>query len=159
MDEVWKEIEGTHYSVSNLGRIRNDLRNKIIKQNNDKDGYKLVGISYGGIIKKRRVHRLVAQAFIPNPNNYEQVNHINAIKSDNAVSNLEWCSLQQNLEHSYINGLHSRKRVEATSTDVQVVGVFISTHEAARAMGVANASISSACNRNHRCKGLLWRFV
>jgi predicted XRE-type DNA-binding protein len=119
-NEIWKDIiingKITNYMVSNMGNIlrkehtqpvwnryqhaNRTYPEKIIKQANDKDGYKLINIGIS-----RRVHRLVAQAFLSNPNNLPQVNHKNGIKSDNRVENLEWVSMSGNTRHAYDTSL------------------------------------------------------
>lgn len=109
--EIWKDIEHYEglYQVSSLGRIKSlrvytKIINKeviktepiILKQGSDKDGYKLVGLTKNNIRKNKKVHRLVAQYFIPNPENKPTVNHKNKIKYDNRVNNLEWDSYRDN---------------------------------------------------------------
>lgn len=91
------------YEVSNFGNIRS-LKNSIILKPYIKNGYLAVNL-FGGVQKHFYVHRLVAEAFIPNPKHYKEVNHIDCNKSNNNVSNLEWCNRKQNLQHSYDNGL------------------------------------------------------
>ena len=115
MNEIWSNIEGfeNSYEVSNLGRVRGKRRTrkskgisisvvqgKILKQKTDKDGYKEVKLCKDGKLYCKRVHRLVASAFIPNPNNYPIINHIDENPSNNCVSNLEWCSKSYNTKYS-----------------------------------------------------------
>jgi uncharacterized protein YerC len=84
-------------------KTRKDIRKlKSIKGNN---GYCSVDLCKDGKVKKYSIHRLVAQAFIPNPENKPQVNHINGIKTDNRLSNLEWCTRSENILHSFKTGL------------------------------------------------------
>lgn len=103
MEEIWKDIrdyEGL-YQVSNLGNVRSLRYNhtekiKLLKQGVNKKGYKYVRLFKNGKGKTHIVHRLVAMSFIPNPNNLPIVNHIDECKSNNMVSNLEWCTLVYN---------------------------------------------------------------
>jgi hypothetical protein len=124
--EIWKPINGYngYYEVSNLGRVRSVTRKIERTSPNDitkkrlftytgklvpfwltKRGYCRCTICINGIGKKYLVHRLVANAFIPNNENKAQVNHINCIKTDNRVENLEWVSNYENYLHSVENGL------------------------------------------------------
>lgn len=98
--EEWKKVEKfPNYSVSNMGRIRNDKTNKMMKLHKA-NGYYKVDLR-GNEKKQLRVHRLVATAFIPNPRNKPQVNHKDGNRSNNNVDNLEWCTNQENILHSY----------------------------------------------------------
>lgn len=106
--EIWKEIEvfGGSYSVSSEGRVRSNglLKGKnskvrILKTEMSKKGYLRVGLTKDGKQKKYLVHRLVAIAFLDNPNNLPEVNHRNEIKTDNRVENLEWMSRRDNMNY------------------------------------------------------------
>lgn len=116
-DEVWKPVkdyEG-YYEISNYGRVKRlaipisyggkflvTFKERILKNvRGNKNGHLYVRISKNNIQKNKWVHRLVAQAFIPNPKNLPQVNHINNIKDDNRVENLEWVTLVENVLHSF----------------------------------------------------------
>lgn len=110
--EIWKDIEGYEglYQISDLGRVRS-IRKVVIgkalilKYGWTTGGYLTVSLCKHNIKKTIRVHRLVAEAFIPNPNNYKEINHINCNKKDNRKENLEWCSSSMNKKHAYQNGL------------------------------------------------------
>lgn len=119
MKEIWKDIkdyEGV-YQVSNLGRVKSLSRfhnnnsggylskERILKQN-IKRGYLTVGLCKEGKTKTYSVHRLVAIAFIVNPHNKKTVNHIDGNKTNNLVSNLEWCTYSENQQHAFNIGLH-----------------------------------------------------
>jgi len=114
MKEQWKDIkdyEG-HYKISNLGRVKNVKRNnnrynKLLKLKKGTDKYKYYHISLfkNGLCKEVSIHRLVAQAFIPNPDNKPEVNHIDGNKVNNKIDNLEWCTHKENFKHASKNGL------------------------------------------------------
>lgn len=113
--ENWRDIEGYEgfYQVSNMGRVKSLGRwvntkgdsvkfnkERILKPVKDKDGYLIVGLNKGGSKKMHKVHRLVLNAFIPNPNNLPEVNHIDEDKTNNRVSNLEWMTSKDNTRYS-----------------------------------------------------------
>lgn len=97
-NEIWKTHPNyPNYQISNMGRVKNVVYNTLMSLCNDKDGYLLVGLRSNKGRTTCKVHRLVAELFCDNPNNYTTVNHINHIKTDNKSSNLEWCSLKDNV--------------------------------------------------------------
>lgn len=103
MIEEWKDIEGFdgYYQVSNLGSVKNK-HGLIMKQATARNGYKHLMLKYGKPESPNRlVHRLVAQAFLPNKKNKSDVNHINSNRRDNRVCNLEWVTRSENILHSY----------------------------------------------------------
>lgn len=111
--ETWRNItieNYERYEVSDLGRVRN-CRGDILYQEKIKKGYYRVKLSYKGREKNFKVHRLVALAFIDNPNNYDQVNHLDCIKTNNSVSNLEWTNNKNNMIHAYRNNLSHNFRI------------------------------------------------
>jgi hypothetical protein len=96
MFEEYRQIEGyENYSVSNMGNVRNDTTGRILKGHPDKDGYLRLDLYKEGK-SKHKIHRLVAIAFLENPDNLGEVDHINQIKSDNWLENLRWCSHSNN---------------------------------------------------------------
>lgn len=107
----WKLIEGFDgiYSVSNYGDVKNNRTGRLMKQRKTEKGYLRVGLTTNGKPKCMRVHRLVAQAFIPNPENKPEVNHIDFNKKNNCVNNLEWVTGKENAKHSLGNRKKSNK--------------------------------------------------
>jgi hypothetical protein len=114
INEIWKAIPNCDgiYEISNLGRIKKPAQTyksgwsrqeKITFGDISKRGYKTIGLFQGGKYKIRYIHRLVAEAFVRNPENQKDVNHINGIKSDNRAENLEWVNQRENKSHSLLN--------------------------------------------------------
>lgn len=131
MEEIFKDIRGYEglYKVSNLGNVisyyGSKKTQKARKPITQKYGYHQLNLKKNGQLKMFLVHRLVAIAFIPNPKNLPQVNHINGIKTDNRVENLEWCTAKQNTLHSY----KAKLRKSSTGTSRR----FLSPTEVAQA--------------------------
>lgn len=110
LDEIWAPIEVTKgvYEVSTYGRIRHTETKKIKRTHLQNAGYEEVTFTMEPKkSKKYYVHRIVAMSFIPNPNNYPVVNHKDEVKTNNTISNLEWCTDGYNI--AYSNKLHNRK--------------------------------------------------
>lgn len=134
MEEVWKAIDGYEglYQVSNLGRVRSldriknnhFYKGKVLKELKDRDGYSIVNLYGCKISKTHKVHRLVALAFVANPKNLHQVNHIDENKGNNAASNLEWCTPWYNLTYGSRRGsMVGIRNIKAklTESDVQEI--------------------------------------
>lgn len=101
-NEIWMPILNyANYEISNFGRVMNVTRNKLKNISTNMHGYKYTVLCRFGKRKNKLIHRIVADHFIDNPKNLPVVNHINAIKSDNLVSNLEWCTQKENVIHSW----------------------------------------------------------
>lgn len=146
--------------VQEDGTVYSDLGHKYTWTDNGA-GYKKVAIGEKGSTKthNRYIHRLVAQCYIPNPDDHKQVNHINGDKSDNHVSNLEWVSNKQNIRHAHNQGLmNNRRRLTSTTTrsDRTVASAYISYRlgkglsESARDHNMPRTTLSSIVNKRSR---------
>ena len=153
MKEVWKTIEDfPSYEVSNLGRVRNKKTSKLLTLIPDKDGYLRVHLNNDKNVK--RVHRLVAQAFIPNKTNKDQVNHKDGDKTNNAVDNLEWCTSKENNDHALKTGLRNQTK---SVRIIETGEVFDSILDCAKAIDAKPQNVQAAVARSsgHRTvKGL-----
>lgn len=113
MKEIWKEIKGyENYEVSNLGNVRSNSSIKkggLLKLDHNRYGYLYIKLSKNGKRKAFRVHRLVAEAFIENRHLKSQVNHKDANKHNNKVSNLEWTTFDENRDHAVKKGIYAKK--------------------------------------------------
>lgn len=159
--ELWRRIGGTNYMVSSLGRVLGRYGN-IVKSLPNQKGYMRIKIWYGPRCKAMAVHRLVAEAFIPNPDNKPQVNHINGDKNNNCVDNLEWCTQSENMLHRYRKlGVRQPYRDGKKVKCIETGEVYKSIREASRRTSIQCSSISAVC-RNYKIKtagGLHWMFV
>ena len=110
-EEKWIWIKGnkTKYKICVDGKVLNTSNGKYMKGGKDKNGYHIVSLTFKKKKYTRKVHRLVAEAFIPNPNNLPEVNHKNGDKFDNCIDNLEWVSPHYNTYHAYQNELRKGK--------------------------------------------------
>jgi len=183
-EEIWKDIPGFEgfYEISSFGRIKSFKKNRdgeILKLTNKKGHYfSFVLQGKGKERKSARIHRLVAEAFIPNPDNLPEVNHKDGNKQNNMVDNLEWCTSSHNVQHSirmhreqlnpmiYYNQHIKPKPIIQLQKDGSFVNRFENSAEAEKATGVCQRNILQVANRTpfkpgHPRKsagGFVWRF-
>ena len=184
MEEIWKDIFGYEgfYKVSNLGRVKrlvdwrgNDYNAryvphpKIVLPYLDRNGYERICLSMQGKDKHYRIHQLVAKAFIPNPNNYPQINHIDEDKTNNRVDNLEWCTQAYNNKYgtrgqrigiTNHNGKGAKRSVLQYDLDGNFIRRWKSMQDAAdNLLGVSVPKICACCrgNRTHH-RGFIWKY-
>jgi len=115
VDEIWKEVSGFNgmYRISNCGRLESIFTGSpIIREPSLNKGYPSICLRINKKTINKRIHRLVAEAFIPNPDNKKTINHIDGNKQNNHVSNLEWCTQKENVQHAYRIGLSKPNRLE-----------------------------------------------
>lgn len=156
MKEI-KNYEG-YYSITEDGEVYSDRRGKYLKQYQTPKGYKTVHLSVGNCSKGFQVHRLVAEAFIPNPNNYPQVNHKDENPSNNHVSNLEWVTAEENINYRS----HNSNMIKTQSYPVLCVELnkmFLNARIAASEFNLNRQNIQACCNgKRGTCGGFHWKY-
>ena len=162
--EQWKNIEGYEglYQVSDDGRIRNS-KGKMLKNVKNSWGYLQVGLHKDGKQVTKYIHRLVAEAFLPNPNNLPEVNHKDETPTNNQVSNLEWCDSKYNINYGTRNQRSAEKQSKRVDQIDKVTGEVVrqwaSTWECHR-NGFDHGAVA-ACARGERKthKGYVWKYL
>ena len=177
MEEIWKDIPGYEglYQISTCGNVmslnyNHTGRRKIRIPRMDKGGYLYVNLYNAGHAKTKKIHRLVAEAFLANPNNYPQINHKDECKTNNNVNNLEWCDssynnrfghrIRKSLDAHKLHGSPKAERpVVRLDKDGTIIDEFISISEAARCMGIKRESLRDAVlGRSKTCVGYIWKY-
>ena len=162
---MWKKfyLDGieTDYSVSTEGVVRKDTTNYILSQSSQQD-YKFVTLLVQGKQKRMRVHRMVAETFLDNPEHKPYVNHINGNRGDNNVENLEWTTPSENTQHAVQTGLFTSGRARPViqyNLDGVQMATFESASEAARQTGGSQSKITMCCRRQRQsANDYQWRY-
>ena len=176
-NEEWRDVVGYEglYQVSDQGRVKSlerkvpkwdgerTVKERILKPAPTKYGYLQLNLYAGGKQKALTVHRLVCEAFHENPDNKQEVNHINENKTDNRACNLEWCTRTENCNHGSRNERVAKaqsKPVAQYAQDGELIKVWPSTMEVGRQTGFSQGYISLAANGKHKqACGFIWKYI
>ena len=156
-----KDIKGYEglYAITSCGKVWSYKSQKFLSQRKNHDGYLLVNLYKNGTMKAYSVHRLVAEAYIPNPENKTEINHKDENKEHNWLSNLEWTTHKENVNHGTRNTRASKKTF-APVYCIELDKTFSSATEAMRQLGIYSANISKCCKGQLKtCGGYHWRYV
>ena len=183
MNEIYKDIENYEglYQISNLGRVKSldyhrTRKEQILKPATDKGGYLFVGLCKNGKCERLLVHRLVATAFIPNPDNKPCIDHINTNRTDNSVDNLRWTTQKENCNNpiskkkkigksnpmygKYGKLNHNSKPILQLSLDDNFIRMWDCASEVERELGFSQGNISMCCNgKRNTANGYKWCFA
>lgn len=155
-----KDIKGYEglYAITSCGRVWSYRSKKFLKSSFQGNGYAKIQLSKNNIRKNCLIHRLVAEAYLPNINNLPEVNHKDEVKSHNWINNLEWCDAKYNKNY----GARTRRAIEKQMKKVICVEtgeVFDGINDAARKTGLNAGHISQVCNKKRNTTGgLHWNF-
>lgn len=175
--EVWKDIKGYEglYQVSNLGRVKSldrfvdwkydkkqFIKGKVLKNCSMSSGYLFVGLSKNGKVKNHSIHRLVAKAFIPNPESKPEVNHLDENISNNNVTNLQWVTPSENANYGTRNKKVAEKLSYKTvqlTTEMEFIELYDSLMDASRELKVDVSSIIRVCKgKQNTSMGYRWMY-
>ena len=160
--EKWKSVDNfDRYEVSNLGKIRLLRSSRLLRIQFNRCGYRNIALCNDVERKTLSIHRLVAIAFMHNPDKKKTINHIDGDKTNNKVDNLEWSTYQENMNHAMETGLiNNGKKIVMIGLDGEEKNVFNSGLEAERLTGINQGNISSCClGRRKTTGGFRWRFL
>lgn len=161
-DEEWRDIQGYEgqYRISSKGRVFSVKRNKMLKPCDNGHGYLFVNLYMNSKPKQSKVHRLVAMAFIANPENKRQINHKDGNKRNNAMENLEWSTNSENGIHRYRVLKHTNGAVKRPVICVDTGIKYPSIADASRHTGLSANLICQVCLGHRKTtKGFHWEYA
>ena len=149
-----KDIKGYEglYAITTCGKVWSYRSKKFLRPSNDGRGYLFVGLCKNGTRKQYRIHRLVAEAYIPNPDNLPEVNHKDENKEHNYIGNLEWCDRKYNCNY----GTRTERQAKAVSKPVfclELNRIFESATTAGKVLGLYQTHITSCCKGSRKTHG------
>lgn len=159
MKEIWKDVKNYEglYQVSNLGNVKSNQ--KILKPNKTHNGYLNVRLYKDNKVKGYGIHRLVAEAFIPNVDNLPQVNHIDGNKKNNNVKNLEWCNAEYNQLHAIKNGMVKIHKVMQYDLNGNFIKEWESIKLIAKHYNTSHVNIVNCCNGKIKTSNnFIWKY-
>lgn len=168
MKEIWKDVCGyeNYYQISNYGQVKRKDSNYILKNQRKPNGYLYVSLYANKISSKKYIHRLVAEAFLSNDLKLAQVNHIDGNKKNNIVTNLEWCTQQENLLHAKNNNLinptiENLKHDSKPVLRIEDYKIYKNVKAAALDMKVTDSAIRKAILKGPQATscGFHWKYL
>ena len=162
--EIWKDIKDYEglYQISNYGRVKSLITNKILKQTKFSCGNYVVELCKNKTHSKKLVHRLVAETFIPNPENKPQVNHIDEDKTNNRVENLEWNTAKENTNHGTCIERRRKKKSKPVlqySKNGEFIQRWESAFEVYKQLGWSNSNIDACClGKRKSANNYIWKY-
>lgn len=181
--EEWKDIENYEglYEISSLGRVKRTFKKSFnfLKPQYNRYGYQIYSLTKQGKTKKHTTHRLIAKAFIPNPLNKPEVNHIDGNKKNNNIKNLEWATSSENRIHAYKNGLNKKyygkkhwnynkrgdkhpqsRKVAQYNLNGNLIRIWDSFGEVYRKTKISSGNIYMVCNKKRKTAGgYIWKYL
>lgn len=186
-EEIWKDIEGFegYFQISNLGRVKSvkrilinssnikrTIKEKILSPHMSSNGYWMISLNKNRVVVKTSIHRLIAMAFINNPESKPCVNHINGIKTDNRIDNLEFVTASENIQHAYDTGLikasakakfgkenPGSKKVYQFDKSGNLINTHFGVSEAGRNTNINFGHISQcALGKRKHAGGFVWKY-
>lgn len=158
---MWKQIRNFDYEISDIGVVRRKSNHSIITGSVNSYGYRVIRLRYMGKNYDFKLHRLLADYFIPKPSNYDCVNHIDGDKLNNSLDNLEWCTRAYNNQHAreQLSLDFSEKPIEQRTLNGDLVAIWTNANLAATLLGFSATTIGCCCRGTQKqAYDFLWSY-